>query len=146
MGIIIDDKLEREFRNEVAKRMGMKGGNIKIAVGQALRMWIDDGKVSKNTKTPEVKESEEEIIPATKTTPKIKEEELTEEEKLKQQYLDGIKFLMHQLFYNIKIDKHPAKLESEIINASKYFNTPEEDVRRDYMSAYEKIKDRIPSK
>jgi len=36
----IDDELDEQFRNEVAKRLGMRKGNIKIAVEQAFRLWI----------------------------------------------------------------------------------------------------------
>jgi hypothetical protein len=37
----LDEELETAFRNEVAKRLGMKKGNIKIAIQEAMRMWID---------------------------------------------------------------------------------------------------------
>jgi len=41
ISLVIDDKLDTEFRKEVANRLGMKKGNIKIAVEEALRSWID---------------------------------------------------------------------------------------------------------
>jgi hypothetical protein len=30
-----------KFRNEVNRRLGMKKGNIKIAIEEAMRMWIN---------------------------------------------------------------------------------------------------------
>ncbi|MGA9099841.1 MAG: hypothetical protein WB392_13020 [Methanotrichaceae archaeon] len=41
ISLVIDDKLDAEFREAVAKKLGMKKGNIKIALEQALRLWID---------------------------------------------------------------------------------------------------------
>lgn len=40
MNFVIDDQLDREFRSEVARRLGMKKGNIQIAVEEAIRDWI----------------------------------------------------------------------------------------------------------
>jgi hypothetical protein len=40
INLVIDDELETQFRNEVAKRLGMKKGNIKIAIEQAIENWI----------------------------------------------------------------------------------------------------------
>ncbi len=37
----LDDELENAFRNEIAKRLGMKKGNIKIAIEEAIKMWIE---------------------------------------------------------------------------------------------------------
>lgn len=39
--IILNDKLEKEFREEVFRRLGMKKGNISQAVEEALIIWID---------------------------------------------------------------------------------------------------------
>jgi hypothetical protein len=39
--LMIDDKLNEEFRKEVFNRMGMKRGNIQFAVEQALQDWIN---------------------------------------------------------------------------------------------------------
>lgn len=36
----IDDTLEAEFRQEISKRLGMKKGNIQVAVEAAIRDWI----------------------------------------------------------------------------------------------------------
>jgi hypothetical protein len=41
----LDGELETAFRNEVAKRLGMKKGNIKAAVEDALRLWIESNSI-----------------------------------------------------------------------------------------------------
>ncbi len=40
----IDSKLEQRFKKTVFKKKGMKRGNIKEAINEAIEMWI-----SKNT-------------------------------------------------------------------------------------------------
>lgn len=40
LNLVIDDKLDEEFRKKVVKRYGMKRGNIKKAVEEALQDWI----------------------------------------------------------------------------------------------------------
>ena len=40
MHVKIDDKLETRFRKTIAKRLGLKKGNITIAVSEAIRDWI----------------------------------------------------------------------------------------------------------
>jgi 16S rRNA A1518/A1519 N6-dimethyltransferase RsmA/KsgA/DIM1 with predicted DNA glycosylase/AP lyase activity len=37
----LDGDLEKAFRDEVARRLGMKKGNIKIALEDAIKFWID---------------------------------------------------------------------------------------------------------
>lgn len=37
-----DEALEKTFRDEVARRLGMKKGNIKIAIVKAIKMWIGE--------------------------------------------------------------------------------------------------------
>ena len=39
--VILSEELEKEFRDEVYKRMGMKKGNITLAIEEAVRMWIE---------------------------------------------------------------------------------------------------------
>lgn len=44
MGRIIvelDEEFEKTFRNEVYKRLGMRKGNIKTALEQAIKMWME---------------------------------------------------------------------------------------------------------
>ena len=43
MDIILPDDLEKKFRQEVANRLGMKRGNLKMAVIQAIQQWIETG-------------------------------------------------------------------------------------------------------
>jgi hypothetical protein len=40
INVPINDELDKQFRNEVNRRLGMKKGNIKIAMEEALEMWI----------------------------------------------------------------------------------------------------------
>jgi hypothetical protein len=40
LDIIMDDGLEKKFRQEVAKRIGYKRGNIKAAIEEAVRDWL----------------------------------------------------------------------------------------------------------
>ena len=47
--IVISDEIERELREEVFKSMGMKKGNMSIAVEEAIKMWIESkGKKGSN--------------------------------------------------------------------------------------------------
>jgi hypothetical protein len=41
MNIVLSDSLEEKFRKKVAKKKGLKKGNISIAVEEALREWIE---------------------------------------------------------------------------------------------------------
>jgi hypothetical protein len=41
--IIISDDLEKRFREEVFKRLGMKRGNITVAIQEAIEQWIEKG-------------------------------------------------------------------------------------------------------
>ncbi len=38
--LTIDEELERKFREEVAKRLGMKKGNLQLAIEEAIRLWL----------------------------------------------------------------------------------------------------------
>ncbi len=44
--IVLSDEVERQLREEIVKELGMKKGNISIAIEQAIVMWI----ASKKTK------------------------------------------------------------------------------------------------
>jgi hypothetical protein len=37
----INNELDKRFRDEVNRRLGMKKGNIKIALEQAMELWIN---------------------------------------------------------------------------------------------------------
>ena len=41
----LPDQLEKEFRLEIGKRFGMKKGNLRKAVEQAIRQWIENDDV-----------------------------------------------------------------------------------------------------
>lgn len=49
--IIVDvpDKLEKRFREEIFRRYGMKRGNIKQAIKEAVELWVT-AKQKKETK------------------------------------------------------------------------------------------------
>ncbi|MBP7069108.1 MAG: hypothetical protein AB7E62_03240 [Methanothrix sp.] len=38
----LDEALEKTFRDEVARRLGMKKGNIKIAIEEAIKIWVGE--------------------------------------------------------------------------------------------------------
>jgi len=40
MNVIVEDDLEEKFRGEVFKRKGMKKGNIKEALEEAIELWM----------------------------------------------------------------------------------------------------------
>jgi hypothetical protein len=41
MNIVLDDKLEEQFRRAVFQRKGMKKGNISEALEEAIRVWME---------------------------------------------------------------------------------------------------------
>jgi len=41
ISIVIDDKLDAKFRAAIAQKLGLKKGNIKIALEEAINLWID---------------------------------------------------------------------------------------------------------
>jgi hypothetical protein len=38
----LDEDLDTTFRNAVVKQLGMKKGNIKIAIEEAIKKWISE--------------------------------------------------------------------------------------------------------
>lgn len=42
--IVISDELEKEFREEVSKSLGMKKGNISLAIEDAIKSWMETNK------------------------------------------------------------------------------------------------------
>lgn len=41
MQIVLSDDLEKAFRDEVFNRLGMKKGNMSLAIEEAIRLWIE---------------------------------------------------------------------------------------------------------
>ena len=39
--VILSEELEKKFREEVFKQMGMKRGNITLAIEEAIKVWIE---------------------------------------------------------------------------------------------------------
>lgn len=44
LDIVISDELEKEFREEVSKSLGMKKGNMSLAIEDAIRTWMGANK------------------------------------------------------------------------------------------------------
>lgn len=42
----IDDKLDAQFRDMVYKKMGMKRGNLRIPIEEAIKIWLSSKKGS----------------------------------------------------------------------------------------------------
>ena len=38
--LTIDDDLDTKFRDMVYRRMGMKRGNLRIAIEEAIKLWL----------------------------------------------------------------------------------------------------------
>jgi hypothetical protein len=41
ISIVVNDELDTKFRKAVGAKLGLKRGNIKIAIEEALQLWID---------------------------------------------------------------------------------------------------------
>ena len=42
LDLTIDSELDRQFRDMVYKKFGMKKGNLRIALEEAIRLWLSD--------------------------------------------------------------------------------------------------------
>ncbi len=42
--LTLSDELEKRFRDEVFKRLGMKKGNLQLAIEEAIELWIKSKK------------------------------------------------------------------------------------------------------
>jgi len=43
INLVISDDIENKFRKEVAKRFGVRKGNIQKAIEEAIDIWIKNG-------------------------------------------------------------------------------------------------------
>ena len=46
--VVLSDEVEREFRREIARELGMKKGNMSLAIEEAIKLWIDSKKVKRS--------------------------------------------------------------------------------------------------
>ena len=44
LDLTIDPELDRQFRDMVYKKFGMKKGNLRIALEEAIRLWLSSEK------------------------------------------------------------------------------------------------------
>jgi len=42
--LTLRDDIEKRFREEIFKRLGMKKGNIQVAIEEAIELWIKSKK------------------------------------------------------------------------------------------------------
>jgi len=42
--LTIPEELDRRFREEIAKRLGMRKGNLQLAIEEAIELWLRSGK------------------------------------------------------------------------------------------------------
>jgi hypothetical protein len=42
--LTIPEDLDRKFRDEIAKRLGMRRGNLQIAIEEAIELWLKSKK------------------------------------------------------------------------------------------------------
>lgn len=45
--LTIHEELDRKFRDEIARRLGMKKGNLQIAIEEAIQLWLRSKKRQK---------------------------------------------------------------------------------------------------
>jgi hypothetical protein len=51
MNIVLKDETEEKFRKAVFEQLGMKKGNISLALEEAIEMWIEDSLKKKKAKS-----------------------------------------------------------------------------------------------
>jgi len=56
--VILSEELEKEFREEVFKQMGMKKGNITLAIEEAVKTWIEAQRQKRSEMARKVKRNE----------------------------------------------------------------------------------------
>jgi len=50
--LTLRDDLEKRFREKVFKRLGMKKGNMRLAIEDAIELWINAGSKDRQRKSP----------------------------------------------------------------------------------------------
>ena len=48
--LTIDSELDKQFRDMVYKKFGMKKGNLRIALEEAVRLWLNNEKDNRGRK------------------------------------------------------------------------------------------------
>ena len=48
--LVLKDDLEKEFREAIFKSLGMKRGNMQLAIEEAIESWIKEQKEQRKTK------------------------------------------------------------------------------------------------
>ncbi len=46
--IVLSDEVEKELREAIVKELGMKKGNISIAIEEAIKMWIESKRIKRS--------------------------------------------------------------------------------------------------
>lgn len=75
MKVVLPDKLEEKFREEIFERKGMKKGNLSESAAEAIEMWLKKSRKEKEEKKTKEKETEE------KEAEEETEEETSEDEE-----------------------------------------------------------------
>jgi hypothetical protein len=65
LDVEIDPKLDSKFRTTVFKRLGMKRGNLQIAVEDALRTWLRKDDTSTPAHSPKATTKAPELLAST---------------------------------------------------------------------------------
>jgi len=47
INVVVDDKVEKKFRDTIFKRKGMKKGNLTDAVEEAMLLWVSSETVER---------------------------------------------------------------------------------------------------
>lgn len=46
--IVLSNEVEKELREEIVKELGMKKGNMSIAIEEAIKMWIQSKRAKRS--------------------------------------------------------------------------------------------------
>jgi len=48
--LVLNDDLEKEFREAIFRSLGMKRGNMQLAIEEAIKAWVKEQKEQRKTK------------------------------------------------------------------------------------------------